>query len=281
MAKRLLVMATKSRSVLNKNFANKSLEECGMSFYKLLLVVPMLCVPMLANAEDPKVATPKMDGGIYAGIISCIGGPDDAMWIEERDCIDWTNDTHAQDAKCKKFKAAGDKGWKKLITYDVAKEKGGYEYTLTDEFKKSADIYRCVVTECKEPDKYEVKDGYCQKKKPAAPAVGDKGGESANGGDNATDTPAVPQDLAEAIAKLDTVMVGADKSVWKDKEGNFNTARLVSDSIAGVVLGTAGGLITSNIVKKNQLKKGFEDIKCTIGGQEVAGYGDEIKVGVK
>ena len=70
-------------------------------------------------------------------------------------------------------------------------------------------------------------------------------------------------------------------SVWRDADGNFNTARLASDSIAGVVLGTAGGVITSKIVKKNQIKNGFEELKCTIGGQVVATYGDEFTVGVK
>ncbi|MBQ8255502.1 MAG: carboxypeptidase-like regulatory domain-containing protein [Alphaproteobacteria bacterium] len=69
-------------------------------------------------------------------------------------------------------------------------------------------------------------------------------------------------------------------SVWKNKEGGFNTARLASDSIAGVVLGTAGGLITSNIIKKNQIKGGFEDIKCTIGGQVVSEFGDDFQVGI-
>ncbi|MBD5400767.1 hypothetical protein HDR61_03425 [bacterium] len=89
-------------------------------------------------------------------------------------------------------------------------------------------------------------------------------------------------------AKIDTLVKsirsasdGVGVSVWKDKNGNFNTARLASDSIAGVVLGTAGGLITSQIIKKNQLKGGFEDIKCTIGGQVVAEYGDEFEVGRK
>ncbi|MBQ5699808.1 MAG: hypothetical protein IIV74_00750 [Alphaproteobacteria bacterium] len=72
-----------------------------------------------------------------------------------------------------------------------------------------------------------------------------------------------------------------ERSVWRDADGNFNTARLVSDSIAGVVLGTTGGLITSNIVKKNQIKNGFEDIKCTIGGQRVATWGDEFRVGIQ
>lgn len=70
-------------------------------------------------------------------------------------------------------------------------------------------------------------------------------------------------------------------SVWKDAEGNFNTARLASDTVAGVVLGTAGGLITSSVVKKNQVEDGFEDIKCTIGGQNVAGWGDQFRVGIQ
>ena len=70
-------------------------------------------------------------------------------------------------------------------------------------------------------------------------------------------------------------------SVWKTNEGDFNTARLASDSIAGVVLGTAGGLITSKVVKKNQVKSGFEDIQCTIGGQKVADWHDEFTVGIQ
>ena len=72
-----------------------------------------------------------------------------------------------------------------------------------------------------------------------------------------------------------------NRTVWKDTDGNFNTARLISDSIAGVVLGTAGGLITSHIVKKKQLEKGFENIMCTVGGQAVAAYGDDFSVDIK
>ena len=71
----------------------------------------------------------------------------------------------------------------------------------------------------------------------------------------------------------------ADRSVWKNEDGEFNTARLLSDSIAGVVLGTAGGLVTANVVKKNQLAEGFEDLRCTVGGQTVADWGDEFSVG--
>lgn len=79
----------------------------------------------------------------------------------------------------------------------------------------------------------------------------------------------------------DNKAIFGKSSVWKNDEGKFNTARLASDSIAGVVLGTAGGIITSQVVKKNQIKNGFEDLKCTIGGQVVATYGDEFVVGMK
>lgn len=70
-------------------------------------------------------------------------------------------------------------------------------------------------------------------------------------------------------------------SVWSDAQGNFNTARLISDSVAGVVLGTVGGLVTSRIIKQNQIKKGFETFYCTIGGQNVANLGDEFEVSVR
>ena len=82
------------------------------------------------------------------------------------------------------------------------------------------------------------------------------------------------------IDELDSVYnrISGQKSVWKNKEGDFNTSRLISDGVAAVVLGTAGVVITSNIVKKNQIKYGFEDLKCHIGGQPVAEYGDIFRV---
>ncbi len=78
---------------------------------------------------------------------------------------------------------------------------------------------------------------------------------------------------------LKTIVSGFGQSRWKNKDGGFNTARLASDSIAGVVLGTVGGVVTSNVIKKNQIKGGFEDVQCTVAGQVVAGYGDEFIVG--
>ncbi|MDR2412738.1 MAG: hypothetical protein LBD50_00820, partial [Rickettsiales bacterium] len=77
--------------------------------------------------------------------------------------------------------------------------------------------------------------------------------------------------IKSAYKNIQDIQTGFDSSVWKDAEGKFNTSRLISDSVAGVVLGTAGGLITSNVIKKNQVKGGFEDISCSVGGQVVAG----------
>ena len=90
--------------------------------------------------------------------------------------------------------------------------------------------------------------------------------------------------ILNLYAKINTTyssVFDIERSVWKTADGKFNTARLLSDSIAGVVLGTAGGLITANVVKKNQIENGFEDMRCTVGGQSVADWGDEFSVGRK
>ncbi len=87
--------------------------------------------------------------------------------------------------------------------------------------------------------------------------------------------------ITTAANTIQSITSNLKLTVWKNEEGNFNTSRLLSDSIAGVVLGTAGGLITSSVVKKNQVESGFEDIQCTVGGQVVAGWGDEFRVGIQ
>ena len=87
--------------------------------------------------------------------------------------------------------------------------------------------------------------------------------------------------IKRAWARLNAMSGDFKVSVWRDKQGNFNTARLASDSIAAVVLGTTGALVTSNIVKKNQVSGGFEDISCQVGGQTVAGWGDQFSVGIQ
>ena len=96
------------------------------------------------------------------------------------------------------------------------------------------------------------------------------------------DKQASKKNIIAAGEKLDSIVAGfGEANVWKNAEGEFNTARLASDSIAGVVLGTAGGLITSSVMKKKQAEQGFEDLKCVIGGQPVAGWGDEFNVGIQ
>ena len=87
--------------------------------------------------------------------------------------------------------------------------------------------------------------------------------------------------ITTASATLQSITDGLRVNKWRNEEGKFNTSRLLSDSIAGVVLGTAGGLITSSVVKKSQVSDGFEDMQCTIGGQVVAGWGDQFRVGIQ
>lgn len=94
-------------------------------------------------------------------------------------------------------------------------------------------------------------------------------------------TTVVSADISKYYSRLTQLRDSLKVSAWRDAEGKFNTARLASDSIAGVVLGTVGGIVTSKLVKKNQLKKGFEDLSCNIGGQKVADYGDTFRVGLQ
>ena len=95
------------------------------------------------------------------------------------------------------------------------------------------------------------------------------------------------QQAATNSARIKDIVAQIEKSgkdnatVWRNADGGFNTSRLISDSIAGVALGTAGGLITSHVIKKNQIENGFEEMMCTIGGQMVAGWDDEFRVGIQ
>lgn len=95
------------------------------------------------------------------------------------------------------------------------------------------------------------------------------------------DTTAAVAEIEKLGKELNDISATFDRSKWRDADGKFNTARLASDSVAAVVLGTAGGLISSKVIKKKQVENGFEDIKCTIGSQEVANWGDEFQVGIQ
>ncbi|MCQ2562546.1 MAG: hypothetical protein MJ158_02960, partial [Alphaproteobacteria bacterium] len=84
-----------------------------------------------------------------------------------------------------------------------------------------------------------------------------------------------------AISSLNGFFDNEKVSVWKDKDGEFNKARLASDLTAGVVLGTVGGVVSGVVIKKKQVEKGFDALHCTVGGQTVADWGDEFRVGLK
>ena len=86
--------------------------------------------------------------------------------------------------------------------------------------------------------------------------------------------------IQTSMTTLSAFYAGLERNVWRNEDGKFNTARLVSDATAGVVLGTAGGLISNKLIKKNQVRKGFDGISCYVGGQLVADYGDEFTVGM-
>ena len=75
-----------------------------------------------------------------------------------------------------------------------------------------------------------------------------------------------------------TALIDGKRTVWRTAEGKFNTARLASDATAGVVLGTVGGIVSGKVIKKKQLEKGFDALHCTVGGQNMADYGDTFRV---
>ncbi|MBQ2844924.1 MAG: hypothetical protein IJE79_02835 [Alphaproteobacteria bacterium] len=129
----------------------------------------------------------------------------------------------------------------------------------------------CVNSDCVDGYNAVVVDNNKYECKKQAGGEENKATENGGGGDE-----------IEQLGKwLDEETKKFERSKWRDAEGKFNTARLASDSIAGVVLGTAGGLISSKVIKKKQVENGFEDIKCTIGSQEVADWGDEFQVGIQ
>jgi hypothetical protein len=76
------------------------------------------------------------------------------------------------------------------------------------------------------------------------------------------------------ISELAGAYDPSKKSAWKTANGNFNGARLASDSVAGVTLGTVGALITANVIKKNQINNGFNDLNCATSGTKIANWGD-------
>ena len=126
---------------------------------------------------------------------------------------------------------------------------------------------------CSDSDDYEYRNGKCVKTKDAV--------DREAAAQLTADQNASRGKITTLSTTLKEMQEGFKVTVWRNEDGTFNTTRLASDSIAAVVLGTTGGLVTSHVVKKNQVNKGFDDIQCTVGGQSVAGWGDEFRVGIQ
>ena len=136
----------------------------------------------------------------------------------------------------------------------------------------SGNFVRCVyrITECQDNVSYTLAtDGLsCQPKSVSQP--------------NPTPTQqADTKSISELAGRLAKVENQFGLSKWRTADGEFNKARLASDLTAGVVLGTTGALVTSSVVKKKQVKEGFEALECTVGGQRVGDYGDKFHISGK
>lgn len=124
-------------------------------------------------------------------------------------------------------------------------------YACTDGYELNSEIGGCVVKKIQKPETDPVND---TKKK-----------EIEN---------------AERVVRDFFASAERNANVWRDKDGKFNTARLASDVTAGVILGTVGGVVSSVVIKKKQVEKGFDALHCTVGGQAVADWGDTFRVGI-
>lgn len=79
---------------------------------------------------------------------------------------------------------------------------------------------------------------------------------------------------AKTILDIEVAHADDKVSVWKNAQGKFNTSRLLSDSIAGIALGTVGGLVVNKVVKDKHVETGFEEIGCAIDDERIADFDD-------
>ncbi len=126
---------------------------------------------------------------------------------------------------------------------------------------------KCYITGCDDNYEAAIDGSSCQLKEATQPAP--------------VPQPADPNSISILAGRLAKVEGQFGLSKWRTADGEFNKARLASDLTAGVVLGTTGALVTSSVVKKKQVKEGFEALECTIGGQRVGDYGDKFHISGK
>ena len=105
---------------------------------------------------------------------------------------------------------------------------------------------------------------------------GNSGGSASVSGEQTNKLSKASDNLSKLFNDIDS-----GRSVWKNADGSFNATRLASDLTAGVVLGTVGGVVSGVLIKKSQVEKGFDALNCTVGGQKIADWGDEFRVGLR
>lgn len=179
--------------------------------------------------------------------------------------------------------------------YDIAEKecKPLTDYRLCSDLKGQATwvdaIKKCVCTDddkkffagkCVDTDEHIALEADQAAQEKAVEQIGEQGGERKQANEarfrNYEDhSPKIKQ----AHSELERMRLQFDSSVWRDKEGKLNVARIVSDSVAGVALGTTGGVVINNMMKKNQVEDGFEDLKCKIGTEVVAEWGEVFRAG--
>ncbi len=165
---------------------------------------------------------------------------------------------------------------------------GEYRESIDGEYWCGRKKCYCHATKCTDANFTLTDDGKCIESTSVQEVVVVAG----EGGDEVTKEPIEPEvvtqditqqpvdtksisDLAGSLAKVEG-QFGLSK--WRTADGEFNKARLASDLTAGVVLGTTGALVTSSVVKKKQVKEGFEALECTVGGQHVGDWGDVFRI---
>jgi hypothetical protein len=97
--------------------------------------------------------------------------------------------------------------------------------------------------------------------------------------DDALKASGLRTNIQNANAKVQSLKAVAIDRLSADAKADYQKKRIISDTVAGVILGTGGGFLANHIIKNNQLSSGFDSISCQIAGQPVADWGDQFRIG--
>ncbi len=118
------------------------------------------------------------------------------------------------------------------------------------------------------------------------PGLGDLSKDSIDNGAEKQKIEIKDSATSQSISRINSIAAGInaelggadDASVWRNADGKFNTTRLLADLGGAAVGGVTAGLITSSVMKNNQVKKELKDVKCRIANKDVATWGDSFQV---